>query len=447
MGVKMRGQGSGFREVEIRERKTGIRNQLPFDHAEVRMQEQVNRTFEPPRSAYMHVPFCRHRCGYCNFTLIAGRDDLIEPFLSALDKELNWLRKPQEIDTLFFGGGTPTHLRKEQLRRLLETVLRWHPLATAQTASVGRNDSQHPHPSPLPKGEGGNRCEFSVEANPADINAETVGILADHGVTRISLGAQSFDAEKLRLLERNHQPEDIAEAVELVRNHGLDVSLDLIFGVPGETPAIWQNDLDAAIKLAPDHISTYGLTFERGTSFWNRLQHGELMKADEEAERQMYAAAIDRLSAAGLEHYEVSNFARPGKRCRHNEVYWSGGEYFAAGPGAARHVAGVRETNHGSVTKWLRCVEAGQSPVAEREYLEPEDKARELLVFGLRRLEGVQRDWFFACTGFEIDALVNKSLGRFVAAGLLSDDGQRIQLTREGLFVSDAIWPEFLQSD
>jgi oxygen-independent coproporphyrinogen-3 oxidase len=363
---------------------------------------------------------------------VAGRDDLIEPFLAALEKELSWLEQPREVDTLFFGGGTPTHLRGEPLRRLLEIALRWHPLAA-------------PHRDPLPKGEGVTLCEFSVEANPADVDEETVGILADHGVTRISLGAQSFNADKLRLLERDHQPGDIARAVELVRNRGLDVSLDLIFGVPGETLAGWQNDLETVLRLGPDHISTYGLTFEKGTSFWTWREQGQLRQLDEELERELYATAIDQLTAAGFEHYEVSNFAQPGKRCRHNEVYWAGSEYFAAGPGAARHIAGVRETNHRSVTKWLQCVQAGQSPVAERECLAPEDKARELLVFGLRRLEGVERDWFTAKTGFPIDTLVGEPLGRFTAAGLLADNGRRVRLTREGLFVSDALWPAFLQ--
>ncbi len=380
-----------------------------------------------PRAAYIHVPFCRHRCGYCNFTLVAGRDDLIEPFLAALSRKLSWLGQPREVETLFFGGGTPTHLRGEQLRKLLETVRQWHPLAALEGA------------------EGAGRpAEFSVEANPADVDEETVAILADHGVTRISLGAQSFDAGKLRLLERDHQAGDIARAVELVRRRGLDVSLDLIFGAPGETLDGWQNDLKQAIALAPDHISTYGLTFEKGTAFWTRREHGELQQCEEELERDMYAAAIDRLTAAGFEQYEVSNFARPGKRCRHNEVYWTGGEYFAAGPGAARHINGVRETNHRSVTKWLQCIESGESPVAERECLDAEDKARELLVFGLRRLEGVRRDWFLDKTGFALEALVGGALVQFADQGLLEDDGERVRLTREGLFVSDALWPKFL---
>jgi oxygen-independent coproporphyrinogen-3 oxidase len=371
-----------------------------------------------PRAAYIHVPFCAHRCGYCNFTVVAGREDLVEPYLAAIERELSWLGEPREVNTLFFGGGTPTQLKGERLRRLLQIVLRWHPLAEGR--------------------------EFSVEANPADLDEATVAILSEHGVTRISLGAQSFDAAKLRLLERDHDAADIRRSVALVRNAGLSVSLDLIFGAPEESLASWRADLRCALDLQPDHISTYGLTFERGTDFWRRLLHGNLARLDEEAERSMYAEAIDMLTAAGFEHYEVSNFARPGHRCRHNEAYWAGEEYFAAGPGASRYVAGLRETNHRSTTTYLKRVLAGQSPVAEREELEPEDRARELLVFGLRRIDGVDRDWFAARTGFALDTIAGEPLKSHVRLALIADDGRWIRLTREGLFISDALWPEYL---
>jgi oxygen-independent coproporphyrinogen-3 oxidase len=160
----------------------------------------------------------------------------------------------------------------------------------------------------------------------------------------------------------------------------------------------------------------------------------------------MYAEAIDRLTAAGYEHYEVSNFARPGRRCRHNEVYWAGGGYYAAGPGAARYVDGRREVNHRSTTTWLKRVLARESSVAESETLSPEDRAREALVLGLRRLEGVERGEFATRTGHEIDRLVGPELRRHVSAGHLADDGCRVRLTREGLMVSDAIWPDFLRA-
>ena len=372
-----------------------------------------------PRAAYIHVPFCAHRCGYCNFTLIAGRDDLIEAYLDALDRELSLLEGSRPVETLFIGGGTPTHLPPAQLARLLTIVRRWFSLA-----------------------DGG---EFSIEANPFGFDADRVKILAELGVTRLSLGAQSFNAEKLKLLERDHSPAEIVRSVELARCKLSSVSLDLIFGAPGETLDAWRRDLTSALELAPDHVSTYGLTFERGTTFWSRLTHGQLARLDEELERAMYAEAIDGLGAAGFEHYEVSNFARPGHRCRHNEIYWAAEEYYAAGPGAARYVAGRREVNHRSTTTWLKRVLAGETPVAESETLSPEDRAREALVLGLRRMEGVDRREFVARSGFEVDALVGRELARFVELGLLCEQNGRVCLTREGLFVSDAIWPAFLR--
>jgi oxygen-independent coproporphyrinogen-3 oxidase len=286
--------------------------------------------------------------------------------------------------------------------------------------------------------------EWTVEANPADINEPMIDTLASLGVTRLSLGGQSFRLEKLRLLERDHEPSHIDQAIRLARGAGMHVATDLIFGTPGETLEQWSVDLEAAIALEPDHISTYGLTFERGTTFWNRRERGDLKQVDELLERDMYALAIDRLTAAGFEHYEVSNFAMPGHRSRHNETYWSGAGYFAAGPGAARYVDGVRESNHRSTTQYLKLVLDGESPVADRECLSPEARARELLVFGLRRMEGVSRSDFLTKTGYEIDDLVAVPILKFLSLGLLADDGDRIRLTREGLFVSDAIWPEML---
>jgi oxygen-independent coproporphyrinogen III oxidase len=386
--------------------------------AENTSDETHDRWLREPRSAYIHVPFCRHRCGYCNFTLVAGRDDLIGDYLRAIDLELARLETPREVDTLYFGGGTPTHLAPQQFRELSKTVLQWHPLAEGY--------------------------EWTVEANPADVNTDMIGVFSDRGITRLSLGGQSFRDEKLRLLERDHSPADVRRAVELARIAGMHVALDLIFATPGESLDQWLADVDAAIALAPDHVSTYGLTFEQGTAFWSRRLHGELASADEELERDMYAAVIDRLTAAGFEHYEVSNFARPGRRSRHNQAYWSGHGYFAAGPGAARYVNGVRETNHRSTTTYLHRVLSGENPVADREQLDPESRAREFLVFALRRLEGISRTEFTKQTGYNLEGLIAAPLQKFASLGLLETEGDRLRLTRDGLFVSDAMWPEML---
>lgn len=377
-----------------------------------------NPRFESPRSAYIHVPFCRHRCGYCNFTLVARRDDLIDQYLMAIDRELSQLKTPRAIDTLFFGGGTPTHLPPASLRNLIATVRQWFPLASDY--------------------------EFSVEANPLDITPERIAVLQGGGVTRLSLGVQSFHDRWLQLLERDHRETQLAEIISLAKRSFAAVSLDLIYGLPDQTLDDWRSDVEIALRFAPQHLSVYGLTFERGTSFWSRLQRDELRRCPEERELNMYELAIEMLTAANYEHYEVSNFARPGFRCRHNESYWTGRTYYAAGPGAARHIDGRREVNHRSTTTYLRRVLSGESPVAESENLTREESARERFVFGLRRLAGIDVEGFVQEVGLEIKDLFGQSLERFIAMGFLEHAGNCLRLTRSGLLISDAMWPELL---
>lgn len=374
-----------------------------------------------PRALYIHVPFCHHRCGYCNFTVIAGRPDLQEPYLQALERELESIPSPLCLDTLYLGGGTPTELTPPFLARLCERLCGCVSLAAGY--------------------------EWTVEANPTGLQPAHLDILRAAGVNRISLGVQSFHSRKLKLLERDHDADDVRRIYARLRELFPQISLDLICAVPDETLEEWQADLTAAMNLAPEHLSVYALTFEKGTTYWGRQLRSELVPVEEELQRRMLEYTWDTLSAAGWEHYEVSNFARPGCRSRHNEVYWRGEPYYAMGPGASRYVHGRRETNHRSTTTYLQRVLSGQSPVAETDELAPADRAREMLVFRLRMLEGITRQEFLDRTGFSLDTLVESPLRKYVACGLLRDHADRIQLTREGLLVSDAIWPEFLTAD
>jgi oxygen-independent coproporphyrinogen-3 oxidase len=374
----------------------------------------------PPRAAYVHIPFCRHHCGYCNFTVLAGRDDLIEAYLVAIERELGLLGTPQPVSTLYLGGGTPTHLAADQLERLLHLVTKWLPPEKA-----------------APR-------EFTVEANPEDLDVAKAELLVSHGVNRVSLGVQSFNAQKRLRLERSHSDAQIQSTVRMIHGMRADLNLDLIFAAPGESLSAWMADLDKAIELAPDHVSTYGLTYEKGTTFWNRRLHGELMEIDEELQREMYLGAIDRLSQAGFEHYEVSNFARPGHRSRHNQVYWRGEPYLGFGPGAARYVDGIRETNHRSTATWLHRIEQGLPATAEREQLDDTSRARERLVLGLRMIEGISRSQFAQATGHSIEELAGPAIERFCSLGMLEDWDGRLRLTRQGLLVSDSLWPELL---
>ncbi len=376
------------------------------------------RTFPEPRAAYIHVPFCAHRCGYCDFTLVSGRDDLIDAYLKALETELKSLGETRSIETIFLGGGTPTHLSADQLTRLMQLVLDWFRL----------------------EGE----VEFSVEANPSSLTINKMRVLTEAGVNRISLGIQSFDSSVLALLERDHRQEGVRRIVDRLKQNFDNISFDLMFGVPGQTLDCWKDTLQRAIDLEPQHISTYGLTFEKGTSFWTRRQKGLLVEVDEDLERDMYDAAMDDLADAGFEQYELSNFALPGWRCRHNEVYWRGMPYYGFGPGAARYVNGRRETNHRSVTTWLEKVLRGGAAIGESEELSPEDRAREALVLGLRKCDGIDRMEFEELTGFDIDDLASEAISQNCLAGLLEETVSHVRLTRDGRFLADSVFIDLL---
>ncbi len=372
-----------------------------------------------PRSAYVHVPFCRHRCGYCDFTLVAGRDDLIDRYLAAMAVELRRIAAPLDLDTLYLGGGTPSHLGPEGLRRLfalLRECLR--PLSGA---------------------------EVTIEANPLDVTPALLAVVRDCGATRVSLGGQSLDAATLRALDRDHQPDDVRRAVAALREAGLAVSLDLMTAAPGQTLAAVEVDLDAAVALGVEHVSVYCLTWEQGTTFETRRLHGELEPVEEGIEREMFVTAIERLEAAGFEHYEVSNFARRGFRCRHNEAYWDCRPWEAFGPGAARFDGRTRITNHRSTTTWINRVLAGQDATGDLDAMTAEQAARERVVVGLRRRDGLDRAAFEAASGFSLEDLAGPAISRWVAAGFAEDDGSRVRLSRAGLLVSDGLWRDVLR--
>jgi oxygen-independent coproporphyrinogen-3 oxidase len=368
-----------------------------------------------PRAAYIHVPFCAHKCGYCDFASLAGADHLADRYLSALERELELsLGRPQEVDTIFVGGGTPTRLDTAQLEQLMTLLRRWFALT--------------------PGGE------WTVEANPGTLDRDKVEVLAGAEVNRLSLGAQSFQTNLLRVLERNHAVEEVARAVELIRPHFARWSLDLIFGVPGSSMADWQADLESALALGPSHLSCYGLVYEKGTSLWKQWQAGQVAAVDEETERQMYELVIDRLARAGLAMYEISNYARPGEESRHNLVYWANDAYFGVGLGAARYVRGARSANTSEMGAYLRRLEAGDPPTGPSETLDPEGRARETAVLMLRRVAlGIDRDDYLLRTGYSLDGLLGPEVDRYVGEGLLEDDGERVRFSREGIFLADRV--------
>ncbi len=263
-----------------------------------------------PQAAYVHVPFCHSRCPYCNFTVVANRLDLVDRYIDAIARELSALEQPHAVQTIFIGGGTPSMLPQPAMLRLLHEIRKWIPLVA-----------------------GG---EWSIEANPQDVDHELCSLLRDQGINRISLGGQSFDNAKLLKLGRDHTGDQLARAVDTASQWFEKVSVDLIFGVPGEDMTVWKSDLRNVTSRGLSHVSSYGLTYEKGARYWSQLQKGQIEAVAEETELEMYLYAIETLTAHGILQYEVSNFARPGSECVHNQTYWQGNAWFGFGPGACR---------------------------------------------------------------------------------------------------------------
>lgn len=371
---------------------------------------------------YLHVPFCRHRCGYCNFSVVAGRDDLIDRFLIAIERELQSIAehagRVPEIDTLFVGGGTPTHLPETSLQKFLQIICD----RFAMTPSV----------------------EWTMEANPEDLSDAKLALMQSFGVNRLSLGVQSFDPSKLKILERSHGGDAAAEIIRRAAEVIGNISIDLIFAAPGETVDRWERDLRIATSLPVDHVSTYALTFEKGTSFWTRKHRGDLSSVDESNELAMYDLGRDLLAAAGLKHYEISNFAKPGFHCRHNLAYWRGDGWYAAGPGAAAFVDGCRSLNHRSTTTYLKRMESGVSPLAESERITDEQVARESAAFGVRMIDGIDLATLRLRTGVDVESLCTIELQQLQQQELIERTGSHIRLTDRGIHFADTVASELL---
>lgn len=374
--------------------------------------------FAAPRAVYIHVPFCSHRCGYCDFTLVASRDDLIPAWFTAMQNELSMLDRRYDVDTIFVGGGTPTQLSPTDLLRFGQ-LIREH----FQLAEDG---------------------EFSIEANPDGLDAEKLNALVEVGVNRVSLGVQSFDPAVLQVLERHHAPDEAAAAV--VRTQGAipNVSLDLIFGVPEQTLNSWFETLETAAGLPLTHLSTYGLTFEKGTDFFRRRSQGLLRGVDDELEREMYDVGIRFLQDRAFQQYEVSSFAQPGSRCRHNLVYWHAQEYFGFGPGAARYVNGIRSTNSRNVTRWITSWNQGQPALQDHETLDAEAVAREAIFLGLRMCDGIELSAFERRFGQSVESLASDAVATHQQIGNIEIVHGRLRLTDEGRFVADGVIADFL---
>lgn len=320
------------------------------------------------RHLYLHVPFCARRCSYCDFSIAVGRVVPWRAFADSVDEELALRHARMEcapLDTLYLGGGTPSRLGAEGVAALFEVLKRhveWTPNA-----------------------------EVTLEANPEDITPDAVAAWRAAGVNRLSIGVQSFDDAVLTWMHRVHDAKAAARAVSVARNGGLEAfSLDLIFAVPEHLKRDWDRDLDQALALAPDHISLYGLTVEPHTPLGRWHARGEVTEAPEDRYEQEFLAANQRLRGAGYEHYEVSNFAQPGKRARHNSAYWRGVPYLGVGPSAHGFDGVTRRWNVEAHAAWRTELKAGRDPRGGDEVLTGENRAAESVYLGLRTRDGLR---------------------------------------------------------
>jgi oxygen-independent coproporphyrinogen-3 oxidase len=366
---------------------------------------------------YIHIPFCMKKCIYCDFFSVPYDDALALKYIAAAVHELE-IRKglASELKTVYIGGGTPTTVPTSSFIGLLRKI----------------RDSFRLAPG----------YEMTIEANPGTIDKEKASALADAGVNRFSIGVQSFDDNELKLLGRIHTSEQVMKAVAAIRYAGIrNLSIDLIYGIPGQTIEAWSHTLRMAMELSPEHISAYEITPEKGTPFYEALSKKELEKPPEESIIGMYYQAIGRLEAAGYRHYEISNFAKAGFECRHNLNYWNRGEYIGIGAAAHSFIGDRRGKNVSDIGRYVHALQKGDLAVEESVEISCEEAIRETIFLGLRKTEGLNiRE---LREDLSIDII--EAASELIDHALLEVEGERLRLTRKGIVVSNTVITELFQ--
>ena len=360
-----------------------------------------------PIGLYIHIPFCKQKCNYCDFASFAGRENLISAYLQALDKSAA-AATVRRFDTLYVGGGTPSLLSAGQLETLCQMIVRrFGPISSIE--------------------------ESTIEANPESLTAEKLSVLKRAGFNRISMGLQSFNDSELKTLGRVHNVQTFLAAYRAARQAGFDnINVDLIAGVPGQTLQSFLDGLKKLADLRPEHLSVYGLQIEEGTPFFERG-----IVCDQLLMRQMLEEAHARLQSAGYHHYEISNFSLPGREAKHNTHYWCNSQYLGLGSGAASYLGGVRSQNTDDISEFIRRINAGKSPVVYSEKLEGKEHEGENLMLGFRLLDGIELSPVQ-------ESLFGKEIEKHIKNGLLDRVGKKVKLTLEGLFLANEVFCSFV---
>ena len=372
---------------------------------------------EKPTSAYVHIPFCTQICYYCDFSKVFIKNQPVDSYLEHLLEEFRSY-DIQKLRTLYIGGGTPTALSAPQLEVLLDGLTKNLDLSVLE--------------------------ELTIEANPGDLDADKIAVLKNSAVNRVSLGVQTFDNKMLKKIGRSHLEQDIYENIDRLKLAGFhNVSIDLIYALPGQTMDQVKENVAKAIGLDIPHMSLYSLILENHTVFMNRMRRGKLPLPKEELEAEMFEYIITELERAGFEHYEISNFSKTGFESRHNLMYWDNAEYYGIGAGASGYVNGVRYKNHGPIRHYLSAVEEGNARITE-EHLSQKEQMEEEMFLGLRKKSGVSMIRFeekFQCS---FDGLYGEIVRDLIQQGLMQVDGDRVRMTKKGLFLGDTVAERFI---
>ena len=370
-----------------------------------------------PTSAYVHIPFCTQICYYCDFSKVFIKNQPVDGYLEHLLQEFHSY-DIQKLRTLYIGGGTPTALSASQLEVLLEGLTKNLDLSMLE--------------------------ELTIEANPGDLDADKIAVLQNSAVNRVSLGVQTFDDKMLKKIGRSHTEKDIYENIDRLKLAGFDnISIDLIYALPGQTMEQVKDNVAKAIALDIPHMSLYSLILENHTVFMNRMRRGKLPLPKEELEAEMFEYIIAELERAGFEHYEISNFSKQGFESRHNLMYWDNAEYYGIGAGASGYVDGVRYKNHGPIRHYLKAVEEGSARINE-EHLSQREQMEEEMFLGLRKKSGVSMARFEEKFERSFQELYGAIVKDLIQQGLMQVEGDRVRMTKRGLFLGDTVAERFI---
>lgn len=371
---------------------------------------------------YLHIPFCASRCHYCNFATGGYEAEAARRYVAALVCEIERAEMKEamwEVDTIYFGGGTPTTLSLAQLSSILTTC--------RQKFTVAES------------------TEITIEANPGTISREYFQGLRALGFNRISFGVQSFDEAELKMIDRVHDADEAREAVHLARQAGFtNISIDLIAGLPEQRMETWQQNLEEAFALGTEHLSVYLLELYKDAPLLHRIERGELRAIDEELTVAMYYALLDEAARHGFEHYELSNWAKPGYESRHNLKYWTGAPYWAFGVSAAGYDGHSRWSNTRNIHEYLQRIEAGDSPVTERTELDAEDLQSEAIFLKLRLADGVNLRAHQTQFGVNVQERYHEELSRLSEAGLIELKDERLRISRKGKVLANEVFQVFV---